>query len=551
LTVAIALAVSLPAGAQIFVPGYYPTINSRAQTYTTATLPAAGQAGRLVFVTDGLRGFYMDTGTTWVKLSKLDVRLFGAKCDNSNDDTTAFQAAVTAIQGSGNGGVVYVPGDTAQCKTTDTVTISANAVRFEGDGQRLSRVRFAPTVDGKAAFVFDKGAAVTMVQNGFTGISIYGTGDAHQKIALNLVDIEEFELRDVGIQDWTNAAKTCIGLWTQGRQALDGQRLTFNTDRPYLLGKNTHLANGFLSGDHFHFQDTYWIAHTSQPVVEIESGAMVSNLTFDGHNAWVLGQPCIKWIDTTATLASNSVTFQGVRCEQQTDVAQYLVDVELNQNLHGLTFRDFYGGIDAKGWKLRKVRQASFVNVLYTNATSREALNLDNTVFQFSCTSCFWQSGTTASLTGQRFLGGGNYFPSTGALPAHFLLDSTDTATTTGVREINEGYLSGKGFTVIKDADTVVGYDITNVPAAFLLIIADTNVSAFIALRGSTHSVNILAFSDAGHWSTTAGNAGTNNVYWDAGSSRYRLQNKTAGDRKYNYTIIGTIVGFPSPWKKA
>jgi len=73
------------------------------QSYTIAGLPAAGTAGRLARVTDGIRGIWKDTGTAWVSVTgEADVADFGAFASaTAAANTTAIQAAINALPSTG------------------------------------------------------------------------------------------------------------------------------------------------------------------------------------------------------------------------------------------------------------------------------------------------------------------------------------------------------------------------------------------------------------------------------------------------------------------
>ena len=75
---------------------------------TVAALPAAGAAGSLRKVTDGVRGVWMDTGVQWIPITGqvVNVKDFQARGDDLADDTVAFASAIAA---QSSGGVVYAP----------------------------------------------------------------------------------------------------------------------------------------------------------------------------------------------------------------------------------------------------------------------------------------------------------------------------------------------------------------------------------------------------------------------------------------------------------
>lgn len=79
------------------------------ESFAKANLPAPGQAGRLVRLTDYDRGLWMDDGTQWRSMGdrSFDVTAFGAKGDGIADDGPAISSAIAAA--AVQGGVVFIP----------------------------------------------------------------------------------------------------------------------------------------------------------------------------------------------------------------------------------------------------------------------------------------------------------------------------------------------------------------------------------------------------------------------------------------------------------
>ncbi|MFY9586677.1 MAG: glycosyl hydrolase family 28-related protein [Actinomycetota bacterium] len=121
-------------------------------SYTVATLPAAGTAGRLARVTDGIRGVWIDTGTQWHSITgHADVRDFGAVGDGVADDTAAIQAAINSL--TGVSGEIFLPNGSYLISAPLVVT---------------ARMRLRGIGSGGTTF----GASRLVAALGFTGVAL-------------------------------------------------------------------------------------------------------------------------------------------------------------------------------------------------------------------------------------------------------------------------------------------------------------------------------------------------------------------------------------------
>ena len=158
-----------------FVEFYSPekAVEPFAQTITLGCVPNATAAGCGSTGTSqnntwtGTNTFgadaYFKSGEPW-----FDVKAFGAKCDDTTDDTAALQATLAAIPATG--GLVMIPG---VCKFTSTLVINTPDV----------------TIEGKGHFQFiTQNAPVTYLDfQGTTGNAI-------------LVSAQGFKMQDVGVK---------------------------------------------------------------------------------------------------------------------------------------------------------------------------------------------------------------------------------------------------------------------------------------------------------------------------------------------------------------
>jgi len=276
-----------------------------------------------------------------------------------------------------------------------TVTIDKDRVSLIGGGQQSTIINFDP-VAGDVCVEIDKGGT-QCVQNRIKGMAFSGASDTtNQKVAVRVEDAGEFILEDIAVSNWTG--DTSIGLQLQGRQTHTYKNLTINCDLPVSIEDNPNVT---IDSDHYHFQDCYFTAKAdnSFPVVLVADGVNITNLTFDGYQAWVYGSYAFYWSDTATSAVSSSIAFKNIRWEQSTS-GNHAFYISHNYALQNLSFENVYFGAttNVKGFYLRKTKYVSFKDVVY--AGTIEGFNADVTCDVISFMNTFFQTGGTASTTG-------------------------------------------------------------------------------------------------------------------------------------------------------
>jgi hypothetical protein len=119
--------------------GFGGTGQSTANAALNALLPSqSGKTGGYVLGTDG-------TNAAWQLRDPINVQVdYGAKCDNSTDNSTALQNAVNASASSGR--ALYIPSCSSTYNYSTTLTITTPSVVF-GDGPQASRLKYTGTSD--------------------------------------------------------------------------------------------------------------------------------------------------------------------------------------------------------------------------------------------------------------------------------------------------------------------------------------------------------------------------------------------------------------------
>jgi hypothetical protein len=278
---------------------------------------------------------------------------------------------------------------------------------LRGEGQQATVFSFSPTVDNTPCIWVKNGASVAN-QNNLSGFSISG-GGTKIKIGIRLDDTSMCNVENIAITlfaDGTSPGPGNIGIQLRGREFTTISRCEIGyCDKPISIEANVN--GGIIDCDHLHIRDLYSLSTSGNYHITANTGISLSNFVMDGTNAIVAGDGVFYWNDTTGAAAALNVSFSGIRAESQNDATKYLFYINRTGAFtYGLQLNNVYGGLVARGWYLRKVGDVSFINTNYVNTSNAEALNVDASVWRMSMLGARWQSGTTATLTGQRLLFG-------------------------------------------------------------------------------------------------------------------------------------------------
>jgi hypothetical protein len=446
----------------------------------------------------------------------INVLDYGAVGNGVANDTAAIQAAINSSAGFL---AVYFPAGTY--KITSQITISNDRVMLYGDGS-ASRILFNPTANA-VCFLFDKGST-SSVQNTIRDLTFYSTDTTYTKTAIKLVDVSQCLVENVHtvFPHWFGSGSTFLHILGRDTSAVRG--LNVFADKPIRVSPipAPHVALG-IGIDHFHFSDCYLGNVTSaNPLVTFDDGVIVSNVTFDGYQAWVGGSHGLYWNAPAATgVASLNLSINNVRWEQAIS-GGYVAYVAPGPGIVDVSFTNCYSSdhaVSAKGYYLRNTAQFAFRSVFYTG--NSVGLDADSTCTSGNLDLLLNDPTSTLSLTATRLSGvirqGGNIFNYAPSAPA-----SSNVAQRWNPSKT-------RGFSQLEPATFAVGATSTvafseNTLRGLVLIYSSQNVSAVMAVNGTSNNTKLLSQSDAGWFGVTLG-AANFNLYWDAGTSTYRLQN--------------------------
>lgn len=472
------------------------------------------------------------TRTVQAKLREtVSVKDFGAVGNGTADDTAAFQAAIDSTV---NGFLsVYVPAGIY--KITSQITISDDRVMIYGDGS-ASRILFNPTANA-VCFLVDKGST-SSVQNTIRDLTFYSTDTTYTKTAIKLVNVSQCLVENVHtiFPHWYGNGS--IFLHVLGRDSTAIRGLNAFADKPIKASPipAPHVPAG-IGIDHFHFSDCY-LGNTvsSNPIITFDDGVIISNVTFDGYQAWVGGSHGFYWSQPTPAQDSLNLSINNVRWEQQL-AGGYVAYLDTVDGIVDVSFTNCYSSdnsVSAKGYYLRNVDQFAFRSVFYTG--NSVGLDADTSCSGGDLDLYLNDPTSTLSLTAKRLTGriqqGGNVISYSPSTPS----GSNITQKWNPSKTLGFSQLEPTTFTV--NAGATITFSESSLTAMVLIYASGARVSAVMAVNGSANTTKALVASDAGWFGTSVG-AANYNIYWDAGTSTYKFQNNTAFNGTFYVVTMG------------
>jgi hypothetical protein len=490
---------------------------------------------------DALVAVKRDADTTaqtlhyWIKMRKRSVLEFmsTAQIDDvlsrtgALDVSTAIASALTSI--AGTTGILEFP--SGLYLATLASTIAANRVFLVGEGPSSTFIKFNPSATA-TCFNFDRGAS-SIDQSGIDGFG-FTSDNSNTKTAIRVRDGRGCFVRNMGtVGTWSGTGS--IFLHTLGRDTLTVCKVNVGCERPVVIDVNPNFAT--LHCDHFHFQDCELsTTATAGKVIEIVDGVNISNLTFDGYQAWTLGKYGLYWNDAASVQASYGLVISGLRPEQGTDATGHSIYLASTaQNLQQVSIRDSYLDLSRNGIFLRRALQVSLTNV-YSGATSGNAIDMTFVAgSELSLDSFFCNAGSAAVLTNGVLKWASRKQLSGSPIPSQAFYSFVKDGIQFG------DAVSEPAFTLTNNS--VQALSSNDVMQGFLIVTTnDGNVATF-RIGGAAHAVSEIS-DPAGVFSAAAGTATSNNVYWSAGNTRYELENKTGSTIAYKVLLIGSYAAY-------
>lgn len=308
------------------------------------------------------------------------------------------QAAVNACSGPCE--VWLTPGQYAF--GTTTVTVSTNRTHIIGAGKWATEIDYTgPGV----AFLFSNGGT-EQFQCSIEGILFNGAGDTgnvNQKIAVKLVDVSEFKLADIAVQNWKgnsgSGTTPSIGIWTQGRELSTIDRVSISADRPIFIDLDPNISTENL--DAWTFRDNYLLTQVStEQGIVIVPGSIIYHSRWNGIDC-IFGNGCINWNETTAVAAvSYDNSFENLHHEQATAGTTYSYNFARSNAgasfLQNLRIETAQAAINENGFLVQRTHNFLLKNGITPN-TGGTAFNADSTNDDCQIEGGYFQTGGTVT----------------------------------------------------------------------------------------------------------------------------------------------------------
>jgi hypothetical protein len=325
----------------------------------------------------------------------LDPRRYGLSEAASGATNRAAMDAGVAVAAEYGGAELFVPPGLFAIDAT--VTVDVDRVHIVGAGANASIWVFDPS-GADVLFHFTKGAS-SIVQCSVRGFG-FASNNSNDKTAIQIDDGRACIIEEIGISQNAWQGSGSIGIHVKGRDRCTFRKLDILCARPIFLDECTNDTE--IDTDHFHFQDCeLGSTEASGSAIEADDGVVLSNLSFGGYQAWVLGAYGFRWNDTTSPIASHNLRFSNVRTEQASDDTGYSFYLASTaRNLQQVQFENCYLDDDRGGIYCRKVNTISIDDSLFSGGTG--VTNFDIT-FQSGTElwlrNTFVQADSTVTLT--------------------------------------------------------------------------------------------------------------------------------------------------------
>ena len=473
---------------------------------------------------------------------------FGADPTGAADSTAEFQAAIDSL--GGNPGVIMVPPGTYLINST--VTMAYDRQWLIGAGHWCSVIRFAPTVADICIFIGKGGEGTTdggvIYETAVKNITFRSTNTTLKKTAIEIKDGSLTQIEDIhigGSTRWSGASS--VGVRTRGRDTFMLRNSIIECSLPVVIGYNDNFPT--ICADHFRFENLQLAtrAHLETPpnyataVVTCEPGITLSNTSFSGYQAWLRGRHGFYYDNsgTAAAGASYGVVFENVRWEGEPgdDDTGYCfyIDHGSVSTINNVRIMNMQAGEIGNGVYLRNFLNADLESCNW-QIGARVALNIasNNGAEVVRVSNCVWTTGCTATIPSAFFL----YAALAASNSAPVVRTGEYSASTTRRDFYSGGAINEFSVTVAAADPTVITLPLRST-ATVVGILADSRGKYAIVGFNASSKATTLIYNDT-NWSVALDTAAKLNVYWDAGSSTYKVQNKTGVDRTLYFQSLGS-----------
>jgi hypothetical protein len=307
----------------------------------------------------------------------ISVYEYDATGDGVTNDTNAIRAAIAAGMAKGVA-VLFPPGTYL---VTDELLITANRTNLIFSGKQRTKFLFRPASGGKACFNFEHEDNEVLYQCSMRGgLTVYSDNTSLEKIALRVTDISQFYCEELAVGPiGAFTGDSSIGIQTRGREFGEFVRYSLAADIPISIENN---PNSTLDCDHFTFAHGDCFPLDGNPNVLVEDGVYLSNLAMK-EQGWVGGSDGLVFNDTTSATVSHGIRLEDIRWEQMSGTTGYMVRLNFSGGssgaAQGVTLRNIYGGLTARGFYLRKCLNVLLDSTQYVG--DGIAIDADDTCF--------------------------------------------------------------------------------------------------------------------------------------------------------------------------
>lgn len=284
--------------------------------------------------------------------------------------TEKMYSAATYMSINDNlGKTLYIPRGVYTLNIATELTFGNHGVTIMGDGVIETIINVNFSADNQNGIKFTKGNVPLYNLYIKDMYLIAGTSSYANTSVLSLEDVGNVLFDRVRVKN-TNTGGMAFKI--AGREQYTFNKCFVYAEKPFVFYPCKNTTNGFVSLDHFVFNDGFYQTKTGGTIFEVTEGTEITGFKIQGQPAFIGGSHVFEYITTNSLQNNFSIHIDGGRWEQHddtTDTSACKIHTSGYTEAKMITIKNFYNTsgtiLDANGASNISMADCTNVSTVY------------------------------------------------------------------------------------------------------------------------------------------------------------------------------------------